>query len=226
DSTQKCREWLLSLVECGAEECEDETEQGRDTSWIIEDVGLTTHNGDAETWWDLNEEFEAYMVLEEVSDKEGKDIKLNEYLDLKDTPSERTVFVVGNELESYNVEPIKFRKLTIGYHISLRFTHLTRSYGKHCGYRLVAHDLRKLSILPDWIVKGARQELAQREYLWNIGIDLGYTEPLDESAISADSDTQSDDKDGTETGSQRYSTDDAQLPNGWPFWNGSDVWKS
>ncbi|CAG8805357.1 3737_t:CDS:1, partial [Racocetra persica] len=37
---------------------------------------------------------------------------------------------------------------------------------------------------------GARQELARREYLCSTGIDLGYTEPLNEGVINADKNAQ------------------------------------
>ncbi|CAG8563914.1 6069_t:CDS:2 [Cetraspora pellucida] len=105
-SAQKCREWLLLLVEYDAEECEV-----------------------TETWWDSDEEFETFMMLEDVVDKRKKDIKLEEGKELRSSLIGFTTHIDRNRLGIQDSNLIKFQKLTIGYHMALRFTHLTRSYG-------------------------------------------------------------------------------------------------
>ncbi|CAG8612631.1 16882_t:CDS:2 [Cetraspora pellucida] len=157
----------------------DDNEGWDDSKWI---------NEETETWWDFNKEFEVYTVIREESDeKEGK-IKLEEGVELRHNLPVHVASRMENGCR-INDNSIKFQKLSLGYCMALQFTHLTRSYGKiyhvyshptefdyyalevlnrcktihiaqHCGYRLIAHDLRKLSVLWDWIVSGARQELA------------------------------------------------------------------
>ncbi|CAG8639282.1 5148_t:CDS:2 [Cetraspora pellucida] len=127
-SVQKCREWLLSLVECDIEEGLYETELGGYTGWSVENV---------------------YTVIEE--DGEDNDLKLEEYIELREDATENITTIDGNKLGIQD-----------------------------------AHDPQNLLILWDWIVSRARQELARRKYLWNTGIDLGYTKPLNKGAVNAD----------------------------------------
>ncbi|CAG8694545.1 15249_t:CDS:2, partial [Racocetra persica] len=130
-SAQKCREWLLSLAECDAEECVDETELGGYTGWSIENVELTAHNDDDE--WDDKED----------GDEKEENVKLEEGVESENNLPRLIAPLEKNRTESKTV----------------------LWYTQHCGYRLIAHDPRNLSVLRDWIVSGARQELARREYL-------------------------------------------------------------
>ncbi|CAG8765061.1 22427_t:CDS:2, partial [Cetraspora pellucida] len=133
-STQKCRKWLLSLAECDAEECYRRRRLTAHNDYDEWDDSECIDN-ETEAWWDLNEEFETYLMVEEAPDKEEKDIKLEEYVDSRGNPSERAASVNGHELGSHGATPMEFQKLTMG-------------------------------------------------------IDLGYTEPLDEGAINADREIQ------------------------------------
>ncbi|CAG8639497.1 9108_t:CDS:2, partial [Dentiscutata heterogama] len=178
-------------------------------AWDDDEETIITQEGE-DRCHERKEESEAFIVKIEDDREQKRSIKME---DNSPEPTEQIPNEMGNQVSTRNMTTISFWKMDVDYRSALNFTHLNRSYGRifhvyfhpmklehfalevinrgktiylteQFGYRLIAHDPRNLLTLKEWIVSGAQQELARREYLMATGIDLGSMESINVEAIN------------------------------------------
>ncbi|CAG8640749.1 6603_t:CDS:2, partial [Dentiscutata heterogama] len=158
-------------------------------AWNDDEETIITQEGE-DGCHKLKEESEAFIVKIEDDKEQTRSIKM------EDNPPEPTELIpneMGNQCaELYLPEPSYGRIFHVYFH-PMKLEHFALEVinrGKtiylmeQFGYRLIAHDPRNLLTLKEWIVSGAQQELARREYLMATGIDLGSMELINVEAVN------------------------------------------
>ncbi|CAG8606643.1 14765_t:CDS:2, partial [Dentiscutata heterogama] len=157
---------------------------------------------------------EVYIAVEENGESSSKRKEEENQVDKKRTDSPKPKEGLF-EPRTQSTPVIAYEKLGTAYRRNLEYVGPSQSYGntyqvyyhptnfEHLaleifdrrkaiyrvnfqGFNLIAHEPRQLLTLKEWVISGAKQELIRREYLRDTGIDLGYMEPLNVSAIEVE----------------------------------------
>ncbi|CAG8684856.1 10705_t:CDS:2, partial [Dentiscutata heterogama] len=172
---------IVTLSEMGSENCKENTnpktdKEGDDKFWYSYDDDETVITQEEEDrCHEISEEKEVFMIKIENEDEQKEDIEVENIIP---GPSERTPNEINGQAWTQSMTPLYFRKITDDCHKLKHFALEVINRGKtiylmeQFGYRLIAHDLRNLLILKEWIIASTQRELAQREYLMATGIDL------------------------------------------------------
>ncbi|CAG8557976.1 6201_t:CDS:2 [Cetraspora pellucida] len=126
NNAQKCREWLLSLVEC--EEYLDEIEPGEYTGWSVEEIELTAHDDGNRTIVNRlitlpkKRKRGETSMKKEVIDKKKKNVKLEECVALKNNLLVRVVSFEKDRYGTKDEHLTGFQKLSMGTGVELGYT--------------------------------------------------------------------------------------------------------